>query len=264
VYPEDKPKSFRGLQYLVEHYGFNTIELNNTFYRPPRPSYCEKWLEDVSARSDFRFTAKLWRRFTHEREEPWSQEEVRQYREGVRPLVEANRLGAVLVQFPWSFRYGEGARDWLSGVVGEFGDLPLVVEIRSVGWLEEEAVDFLEGLGVGFCNIDQPGLRGNIPLTDYGFGPTGYLRMHGRNYESWFSDDSDRDERYDYLYSGAELDEIAGAVASMAEKVEEMYVIANNHYRGQAPANALQLMSRLSGQGGEAPAPLAEHYNLEP
>jgi len=262
VYPEDAPKKFRGLRYLAEECAFNTVELNNTFYRPPKPGYCYAWLKDVKGRGDFRFTAKLWQRFTHERGKAWEASEVSQFREGIGPLVDAGKLGALLVQFPWSFRFNEQSKAWVGDVVEEFADLPLVVEVRSKGWLQDEAVRFIQGLGVSFCNIDQPAFKGNVSLTAHGFGPVGYLRMHGRNYEKWFAKDAGRDERYDYLYSPDELQEIRKAVEEISGKTEQTYVIANNHYRGQAPANALQLMAALTGEDAPAPQPLAGHYDL--
>ncbi|MHC4480639.1 MAG: DUF72 domain-containing protein [Planctomycetota bacterium] len=260
VYPDPKPKGFRAPTFLARH--FNAIELNNTFYRPPQPGYCHRWVKDVAGRDDFLYTAKLWRRFTHEREERWSDEDVRVFREGIAPLVEADRLGALLVQFPWSFRYSAHSEQYLGAVVEEFSDLPLVIEVRSRAWVQERALKFIESLGVGFCNIDQPAFRGNIPLTSHAFGPVGYLRLHGRNYETWFAEEAGRDERYDYLYRDEELDELQAAIEEIAEQVERMFVIANNHYRGQAVATGLQLIGRLSGQETESPGRVGELYGL--
>ena len=260
VYPVSPPKGFRGLRFLAQY--FNTVELNNTFYRPPNPRYCQGWLRDVSDKPDFSFTAKLWQRFTHQREQPWTAQEVAVFRDGIAPLREVGKLGALLVQFPWSFRYGEPSRDWLSRVVAEFADMPLVLEVRSREWLRQEALEFIGQLGVGFCNIDQPRFRSNIPLTDHAFGSIGYLRLHGRNAEAWFAEDAGRDRRYDYLYGPQELDDIQTAIEKIADKVERMYVIANNHYRGQAPVNALQLMERLTGQDVPVPERLSKHYDI--
>ncbi|MHC4788305.1 MAG: DUF72 domain-containing protein, partial [Planctomycetota bacterium] len=146
--------------------------------------------------------------------------------------------------------------------VEEFSDLPLVIEVRSRAWVQERALKFIESLGVGFCNIDQPAFRGNIPLTSHAFGPVGYLRLHGRNYETWFAEEAGRDERYDYLYRDEELDELQAAIEEIAEQVERMFVIANNHYRGQAVATGLQLIGRLSGQETESPGRVGELYGL--
>jgi uncharacterized protein YecE (DUF72 family) len=260
VYPEPKPKGFRPPQFLARY--FNAIELNTTFYRPPSPGFCYRWLKDVAERPDFLYTAKLWQRFTHERAEHWGREDVTTFRQGIAPLAEAGKLGALLMQFPWSFRYNEQSKDLLSELVDEFRDLPLVLEVRSAGWVQEQALRFIESLRIGFCNIDQPAFRGNIPLTAHAFGPVGYLRLHGRNAETWFAEDAGRDARYDYLYKPDELDQIQAALEQIAERVERMFVIANNHYRGQAVATGLELIHRLTGEPVEAPGRVAELYNL--
>ncbi len=260
VYPESRPKGFRAPTFLARY--FNTIELNNTFYRPPKPGYCHRWVQDISDNPDFLYTAKLWRRFTHEREDHWGAEDMRVFRDGMAPLVEADRLGALLVQFPWSFRFNPRSQNYLGELCDEFADLPLVVELRSRAWVQDQALKFLESLDVGFCNIDQPAFRNNIPLTTHAFGRVGYLRLHGRNYDAWFDKESGRDERYDYLYDEQELDDIEAALRKIAEKVKRMFVIANNHYRGQAVATGVSLMRRLTREGMEAPGRVGELYGL--
>jgi uncharacterized protein YecE (DUF72 family) len=261
VYPDPKPRGFRPPQYLSSY--FNTIEVNSTFYRPPNPGYCHRWVKDVQERPDFLFTVKLWQRFTHERTAAWTAADVRTFRDGIAPLAEAGRLGALLVQFPWSFRFSRHSQDYVSTLAEEFASYPLVLEVRSRAWVQDQALQFIESLGVGFCNIDQPAFRSNIPLTAHAFGPTGYLRLHGRNSEAWFAKDAGRDQRYDYLYDQRELDEIEAALAQISERVERMFVIANNHYRGQAVATGLELIHRVTRQGIEAPGSVAELYGLD-
>jgi uncharacterized protein YecE (DUF72 family) len=260
VYPDPKPRGFRAARFLCRW--FNTIELNNTFYRPPSAAYCARWVEDVDARPDFLYTAKLWQRFTHEREQPWTNEDVAVFRDGIAPLVEAGRLGALLMQFPWSFRYSARSEEHLKRLVGEFGDLPLVLEVRHRGWMQDRALRLVESLGVGFCNIDQPAFGSNIPLTSLAVGPIGYLRLHGRNAEAWFDKDAGRDQRYDYLYKDAELDEIEAALQEIADRVERLFVIANNHYRGQAVAAGLQVLRRFGDETPPAPGRVGELYGV--
>ena len=260
VYPRPKPKGFRAPQFLSRC--FNCIELNTTFYRPPNPAYSARWVRDVEGRPDFLYTAKLWQAFTHERGEHWTRKDVQVFRDGIAPLVEAGKLGALLVQFPWSFRYNPRSEDHVRGLVDEFRDLPLVFEVRHGGWLQDEALRFIESLGIGFCNIDQPALRDNIPLTSVAFGRVGYLRLHGRNAKAWFDKDAGRDQRYDYFYSDAELDEIQAALEEIAERVERMFVIANNHYRGQAVAAGLQVVRRLGGEMPDPPGRVGDLYGL--
>lgn len=260
VYPESTPKGFREPSYLAQFY--NTIELNNTFYRPPRADYCVRWVRDVAANPHFLFTAKLWKRFTHDREHRWTAADAATYRDGIAPLAEAGRLGAVLVQFPWSFHFNAENCDWLIGVVDEFQDMPLVLEVRAQEWLRDEPMQWMRRLRVGFCNVDQPALRGNIPLTSFAFGATGYLRLHGRNAEAWFAEDAGRDQRYDYLYDEGELRQLQGAIEEIAGQVEGMFVIANNHYGGQAVATSTRLIELLTGEEAEAPGRIRELYGI--
>ena len=128
--------------------------------------------------------------------------------------------------------------------------------------MQDRALRLVESLGVGFCNIDQPAFRSNIPLTSVAFGPVGYLRLHGRNAEAWFDKAAGRDQRYDYLYKDGELDEIEAALREIADRVERMFVIANNHYRGQAVAAGLQVIQRLAGETPEPPGRVGELYGV--
>jgi len=255
-YPEGRPRGFDELAYLARY--FCCVEINSSFYRPPSPRSVTSWLQRTPA--DFEFTFKLHQRFTHERESPWTAEEVAEYRRGIEPAFRAGRLGAVLVQFPWSFRADREAFRHLEAIRRDFGDLPLVVEVRHVGWLSDEATGFLKDRGFGFCNIDQPASSSGVPPMSLVTSPVGYVRLHGRNFETWFSRDADRDARYDYLYSESELEEWIERIRRIARASERTYVFTNNHHRGQAPANALQILSRLSGRRVAVPATLVESY----
>lgn len=259
VYPSPKPKGFDALAYIAGF--FDTIEVNSTFYRPARESVAQTWLERVEFNPDFRFTAKLWRRFTHERE-AWSPDEVREARAAMDPLLEAGRLGAVLVQFPWSFRRNDENREWLDDVVTTFGDFPLVLEVRHESWNEPEFFRELRERGLGFVNIDQPLFDDSIEPSAHATSAVGYVRVHGRNYQDWWRKDAGPAARYDYLYSANELkpwvertQEIAAAPAT-----EEVYVITNNHFRGKGITNAVMLRSMVEGKKVPAPPALFGEY----
>jgi uncharacterized protein YecE (DUF72 family) len=88
----------------------------------------------------------------------------------------------------------------------------------------------------------------------------GYVRLHGRNYRDWFREKAGRDARYDYLYSEKELDPWLEKISEVTEAASSTYVITNNHFRGQAVVNALQIRSRIEGRKVEAPPGLVEHY----
>jgi len=258
VYPKPAPSGFDPLSYLAQY--VDCIEINNTFYRPPAPSAAEGWSKRVSANPRFRFTAKLWQRFTHEREEPWSQSEAQLYKSGLEPLFSSGRLGCVLVQFPWSFPATPKNQDWLARVASEFRGYPLVVEVRHASWLSELSLQKLRELGLSFCNIDQPYTHSSVKPTSHATGPIGYIRFHGRNYAKWFDKNAGRDERYDYLYSQDELRSWLPRITRLTSAAENTYVITNNHFRGQALVNAIQLKALLSGEKQPVPLSLLEAY----
>jgi len=185
---------------------------------------------------------------------------VEQFKSGIRPLREANRFGALLMQFPWSFTAGEPSRDWLRRLSEAFGEFPCVFEVRHASWDSPESREFLRRAGLNFCNIDQPPSRSSIGPTSFATGPIAYYRFHGRNAQAWFARDAGRDERYNYLYTGDELAPWAENIAAMAKEVQKLFVMNNNHYRGQAVVNALQLKSALSGRKVRVPELLAEQY----
>jgi len=262
VYPTRDPTR-RGerldeLAYLAEF--FDAVEVNSSFYRPPRADYARSWLQRTAFKPDFTFTFKLWQRFTHQRDERWTPAEADLYRQGIAPIAEADRLGALLVQFPWSFRFTEPNLDWLTGVAGAFREFPLVVEVRHATWIGDEALAALRQMGVSFCNIDQPVTRQAVPPGTFVTGPIGYVRLHGRNRAAWFDPQAGRDQRYDYLYTDDELADWINRIGELTQKTDRVYVFTNNHYRGQAPANALQIMAELRGGPVRVPEPLARTY----
>jgi len=256
VYPGTPGPGFRALAYLSEF--FDTVEINTTFYHPPSPRSCERWLEDVAGNPAFRFTVKLWQRFTHEPE--WEPGDVDVFLDAVRPLLDSRRVGALLVQFPWSFDHSRENAEKLKRLADAFQRLPLALELRNASWDNDKVLDWLRRHGVGFCNIDQPASRRSITGTDYVTGPMAYYRLHGRNRDAWFDKSAGRDQRYDYLYSAEELDPWISRIDAAREKAEQVYVMANNHFRGQAPVNALQLRAALSGGKVRVPPSLIEYY----
>jgi len=263
VYPQPRPRGFDPLAYLARY--FDTVEVNSTFYRPPRPDVSPRWAQRVADNHDFKFTAKLWQRFTHQRDEAWTADESDAVRAGLDPLAERERLGAVLVQFPWSFKAREDSLEWLDDVTSEFSDYPLVVEVRHASWNTPEFHRWLGERGIGFVNIDQPLFNRSIGPSSEASGRVGYVRLHGRNYEDWFREDAGRDARYDYLYSRDELEPWVERIKELAQggQAEDIYVVTNNHYRGQAAANAIMLSAMLQGGKRAAPAPLVEAYSEE-
>jgi uncharacterized protein YecE (DUF72 family) len=260
VYPDPKPRGFDPLRYLARY--FDVIEVNSTFYRPATRQTAEKWLDRVRENPEFRFTAKLWQRFTHQRRTAWTADEVAQARAAFDPLLQEGRLGALLLQFPWSFRRTDENREWLEDVTRAFGDFPLVVEVRHLSWNDPAFFAGLIDAGVGFVNIDQPLFRDSIEPSARATAPVGYIRVHGRNYREWWRAEKDPHQRYNYLYPARELEPWAARAEEVANdpRTREVYVVTNNHYRGKAPANALMLRSMVEGRKVPAPEPLLVEY----
>ncbi len=219
----------------------------------------ETWLEHVRDRERFRFTYKLHQSLTHDRSE-YTENTLQTYLDGASPLMAANRLGCVLAQFPWSFRRTDANEAWLTRLAGDLAGYPLVVELRHGSWDVDDVRALFQSLGVGWCNIDQPVLRDCVGPAAYVTSDVAYVRFHGRRYDMWFADGVPAFERYNYLYSSQELSDWLPRIASMAEQAEEVYVLTNNHYRGQAPANALQLRAMLEGSCLHIAPSLLDHY----
>jgi uncharacterized protein YecE (DUF72 family) len=255
-YPTSRPNGFHELEYVSQF--FSVVEINSSFYRPPRREWVEKWVDQVKDRSDFQFTAKLWRGFTHERNA--GPEDEKAFREGLSPLVEARRLGALLVQFPWSFKNDDEHRDYLTDLLHRFSDYPLVIEVRHGSWNDSGILACLREKNVGICNIDQPMIGKSLRPSAHATSTIGYVRLHGRNAEHWFTKKENASERYDYLYSLDELEPWARRVNEVSKKAEVVYVIANNHPNARSAVNAFQLENLLFGKAVSAPPVLIEHY----
>jgi uncharacterized protein YecE (DUF72 family) len=257
VYPPKKGSKFDPLAYLADF--FDTIELNNTFYRPPSPQMGKSWARRVESNPKFQFTAKLYRNFTHERE-ALTEADQNSFKSGLQPLIESGRLGALLLQFPYSFHNNEENRTYLKELADKFKEYPLVLEVRHASWDRGSAYEFFRENRIGFCNIDQPQVSYSIGATKKVTSSIGYLRLHGRNVKEWFREGAGRDARYDYLYNEFELFELTERVRQIAQQAEETFVITNNHYRGQAICNALEIKAKLGEKNLKIPEVLLPHY----
>lgn len=258
VYPSHRSKSFHEAAFLAEF--FDTIEINTSFYQPISPSHAAAWIQRVAANPAFLFTAKLWQRFTHESSA--TTEDERNVRAGFDVLREAGKLGAVLLQFPFSFHKSPETLAHLSALLERFADYPLVVELRHSSWQTQATLDLLREHDAGFCNIDQPTIGNSVTPTAESTSPTGYVRFHGRRYDTWFSDDPKlpAHERYNYLYSLDELNPWVARIREVQKHTRNTYVVTNNHYQGKAVVNALQLLSILKGSKLKVPDDLRRHY----
>jgi uncharacterized protein YecE (DUF72 family) len=264
VYPVKQSREFDPLRYLARY--FDTIEINSTFYGAGSPRSAASWAERVRENPRFRFTAKLWRRFTHERENAWTPDEVALVRATLVPLAEADRFGCLLAQFPWSFKRTAQNEEWLGDLLAAFGEFPVGVEVRHSSWNDPAFYAWLAERGVGVVNVDQPLFGHSIKPASAVTAPVGYVRLHGRNYDNWFRENAESHERYDYLYSADELAGWLDRIHEIAKQARETYVIANNHYQGQAAVNAAMLRKLFGEAEVTVPPELLEAYRgvLEP
>jgi uncharacterized protein YecE (DUF72 family) len=258
VYPANPGRGFDRLRFLSRF--VDVIEINSSFYRPVAEQVSAMWVRRTADRASFRFTAKAHRSWTHDRQ-PDSDRLIEPTLRGLRPLLDAGRLGALLVQFPQSFHFTAAAADYLDRLVEPLGEWPIVVEVRHASWSSARAAEWFRERQIGWCVVDQPAIgRSTLGLLPRVTHRVAYLRMHGRNVANWFRPGAGPDLRYDYLYPPPQLDELGEVARRLSTTAEELFVVQNNHFRGKALVNALQMMRLLEGRNPQAPASLVAAY----
>src|SRR6202171_558389 len=266
--PEVTRKKIHPVEFLARF--FDVIEINTSFYGHIRPELGRLWSRKAAAvNPNFLFTAKLHRSFTHSPlsvMEPTSAASIRPNdrdeklaREGLDSLASEGRLGALLIQFPVSFKNTSLNRQDLERLLRQFIEYPRVVEVRHSSWNDAATLAAFTQENVGFCNIDQPVLGRSLAPTEHVTGAIGYVRLHGRNYENWFDSDN-RNDRYNYLYKASELEGWKEKIVSVAERAQTTYVITNNHFESKAGVNALELKAMITGKRVPAPRTLIQKY----
>jgi len=237
-YPEKLPQP-QMLAFYAQH--FPAVELNSTYYHiPPARN-----MAAMAKRAEGRlvFAVKAHQDMTHTREKLG--EALPAFREAIRPLREAGALGCLLLQFPFSFKASQANVEFLRRVTGELRPDPVAVEFRHRSWTTEETFALLRELGAAYCCVDEPRLPNLPPPVVRATSPLPYVRFHGRNRQKWWTH-AEAWERYDYLYSEAELREWVPKIKALAEAAETCYAFFNNHARGQAVANAQMLAGLLA------------------
>jgi uncharacterized protein YecE (DUF72 family) len=249
---------------------FDVVEINTSFYGHIKPELAKLWARIVSdANPSFLFTAKLHRSFTHSplsAMEPTSaasirpnDEDERLAREGLEALAATGKFGALLIQFPVSFKNTALNREYLETLLRQFIEYPRAVEVRHSTWNNPETVAYFTERNVSFVNIDQPQLGRSLEPTSHVTSSIGYVRLHGRNYDQWFEAEKCAD-RYNYLYKAAELVGWKERIENIAQQAKITFVVANNHFEAKAGVNALQLKYMLSGRRVVATEALLERY----
>lgn len=265
VYPKLHAPANHPLE-LISKY-LDVVEINASFYQFLKPELVKLWIKKVSARPDFQFTAKLHQRFTHSR--VLEEKEIAEFKDGLWPLLRSKRLGALLMQFPWSFRFTAENQDFFIRLRRAFHEFPLVAEMRHSSWMAEEAVGTFLDYKVGFCNIDQPEYTRAMPPTALLTSGIGYVRMHGRNPANAlgsYGKDAQyaaRLKQHDYLYNPAELEAWTKRIQHIQRFSERTFVVFNNDAGGKSFVNALQMRAEMTGVRGSAPRELRRKYPVE-
>lgn len=248
VYPE----GIKDNQMLDFYSGlFNTTEINYTYYRMPSARTLEAMANKVP--DNFLFTIKASKELTHERDDiteangaaPYN---FRLFREALSPMIEQKKFGAVLAQFPASFKANDENREYLSVFRERMGDLPVVVEFRNAAWITDETIELLKQNNLGYCCVDEPHLRGLVPPIAVATAPVAYVRFHGRNAKKWWHHD-EAFERYNYEYKPEELEEWVPKIEKLNSAADTTFVFTNNHYGGGAVRTAVQIGELLQKDG---------------
>jgi uncharacterized protein YecE (DUF72 family) len=250
----------------------DTVEVNSTFYRPVGPKTTRSWVDRTP--DQFRFNVKLFQKFTHPKmfKEATGEvaktddDDVSAFKRSLEPFGDAEKLGALLAQFPPSFKRDAQNLEHLESLLRELREYPITVELRHKSWMEtDETREMFTEYDVAWTMIDEPKFKTSlrdVPLT----GRLGYFRFHGRNYKNWWH--GDRDTRYDYLYSAKEQTHLKEDLEEVAEKAAVTFAVYNNHFGGKAIVNAVE-MKKLLGGKVEAELPpalleLMEHKQKQP
>ena len=282
-----RPKGFDELAFYASH--FDTVEVNSTFYGQPRAAVCRAWAERTPAR--FEFSVKLYQKFTHPKmyEERVAgslpdlstlgdsnaqrkamdamtrpnQADLDEFRRGIEPLAAAGKLGALLAQFPPSFKETPASRDYLAQLLTALTGYHVAVELRHKTWSDRigETLSLLNEFQAAWVQIDEPkfklSIRQNYLPNVRGFY---YMRLHGRNVEQWWRHARSED-RYDYLYSADELREFSDTADAARRLVKKLYLYTNNHFSAKSVANAAMIKQQLGEPiDGEYPAEFLERY----
>ncbi len=225
------------LDFYVQH--FRSVEINSTYYRIPHPVV----MRNIERKTppDFEFIIKTHSSFTHERgniEAPTTE-----FLSSLEPMAESGKLKGLLAQFPGSFHFSESHLDYVVSGSKLFGGLPLFAEFRHDSWLNPLVKPALQGSGVGYCNVDQPALPHLMPAESAVTTDVGYIRMHGRNAQHWWTGGP---LRYDYSYTDEQLREWVRRLDELRQKAQKIYLFFNNCHLGQAVRDAQRMQALLT------------------
>ncbi len=219
-YPEDLPSTDR-LPYYAE--GFDTVEVNSSFYHLPRETTFTKWRDQTP--EGFVFSVKGSRYVTHVKKLAGVEDAILNLTR--RAVNLGRKLGPILWQFPPQIKRDDDRLENFLGFLPEH--LTHVIEFRAEDWFDEKVYDILQRHGVSCCSVSCPKFVTQLIST----GKVGYLRMHGE--AGWYSSE----------YTDTQLRSWAERILRDFAGCSEAYVYFNNDANAYAVANARQLRALL-------------------
>ncbi len=238
------PEKLHPSQYL-KYYSifFNTVEVNFTYYRFPDANILKNICRNIEEKDDFVFSVKANLIFTHDRN--YSKDEAKDFIAALDPFKDEKRLGSILFQFPYSFSFNKDNFLYLLKLLDSFANCEKCVEFRNSNWINDRTIQCLKNMESGFCNVDEPNIKGLMPPTSICTTENAYIRFHGRNTGNWWNPQYAY-QRYDYMYRQEELAEWLNLVSEIREKSKKLYVYFNNHYKAKAVKSALMFAELLN------------------
>ncbi len=219
-YPSDlKPSHW--FDYYMEH--FNTLEINSTFYRSPKPQTMKNWYR--KSKEGFLFSVKVNKSVTHIKKFKGAKQILDDFYSVVSDNLN-EKLANFLFQLPPSLKYSERK---LNQIVSHLNfDFSNVIEFRHESWFRKEVYNRLRKNGVTFCCISAPVFEDICEKTT----DTVYIRFHGK--KNW----------YRYRYSDEELKKWADWIKELSP--ENVFIYFNNTYQAYAVENALKMIELLN------------------
>ena len=272
-YPPKLPAKER-LAYYAQR--FDTVEVDSTYYRLPAESMVEGWAErtpdgftmHVKAfglmtrhpvkvevlPEDLRDAMPVDERGRVDRPPRELRGEVfRRFLEALEPLRAAGKLGGILFQLPPYVVFKEHSLDYLTWAKEQLGGDEMLVEFRHRSWLDEEnraeTLAFLEDLDAAYVTVDAPRsdtAKNLVPTVPAVTAKTAYVRFHGRNLGTWNKRGGSAAERFDYLYSDEELEELVPTLGELAQQSERAFAFFNNNASTEDPENPLGRISQAA------------------
>ena len=278
------PKGVNTAEKRLRYYAgiFDVVEVDSSYYAIPSEKTVSSWAERTPTHFTFHIKAYALltghgadlrsvppevrdmlpseslgkNRLTLKEKEPL-QTAFRLFREALGPLVQANKIGITVFQYPPFFTYTPKSLDYILFCKETMEDFSIGVEFRHGSWLlpekREEVFSFLRKHGITYITADEPqfGNLSTVPFVPEATTDIAYLRLHGRNRENWFRKGVETSLRYDYLYSDEELKDVAPAVTELSKKSKETFVMFNNCHAGYSMNNAMTLRKILKQKKGE-------------